>query len=50
MDTGIITLLLFGAMIFGLVMGLPISFVLGAIGCVFTFFLWGPHAMASFPT
>lgn len=49
MDTGIITLLLFGAMIFGLVMGLPISFVLGAIGCVFTFFLWGPHAMGVIP-
>lgn len=49
MDTGIITLLLFGAMIFGLVMGLPIAFVLGAIGCVFTFFLWGPHAMGVIP-
>ena len=49
MDAGIITLLLFGAMIFGLAMGLPISFVLGAIGCVFTFLLWGPHAMGVIP-
>lgn len=49
MDAGIITLLLFGAMIFGLVMGLPIAFVLGAVGCVFTFFFWGPHAMGVIP-
>ncbi len=49
MDTGIITVLLFAAMALGLISGLPISFVLGAIGCVFTFFLWGPHAMGVIP-
>jgi tripartite ATP-independent transporter DctM subunit len=49
MDTGTITILLFAAMAVGLISGLPISFVLGAIGCVFTFFLWGPHAMGVIP-
>ena len=49
MDTGTITVLLFAAMAIGLISGLPISFVLGAIGCVFTFFLWGPHAMGVIP-
>jgi tripartite ATP-independent transporter DctM subunit len=48
-DTGTITLLLFVAMAIGLCSGLPIAFVLGAIGCVFTFFLWGPHAMGIIP-
>jgi len=49
METGIITLALFICMIAGLCIGLPIAFVLGAIGCVFTFFLWGPHAMGVIP-
>ncbi|MFP4573412.1 MAG: TRAP transporter large permease subunit [Desulfobacterales bacterium] len=45
MEPGMITLLLVICMIFGLVSGLPIAFVLGAIGTIFTYFLWGPHAM-----
>jgi tripartite ATP-independent transporter DctM subunit len=49
MDAGIVTLLLFALMIFGLVSGLPIGFVLGSVGVVFTFFLWGPHAMGVIP-
>lgn len=50
MEPGTITLLLTLAMIAGLVSGLPITFVLGFIGVVFTFFLWGPGAMSVIPT
>jgi tripartite ATP-independent transporter DctM subunit len=49
MDTGLVTGLLFAAMAVGLISGLPIAFVLGSIGAVFTFFLWGPHAMGVIP-
>jgi tripartite ATP-independent transporter DctM subunit len=37
------------AMVAGLCLGLPITFVLGFIGVVFTFFLW-PDAMSIIPT
>ncbi len=50
MEPGTITLLLTIAMIAGLVSGLPITFVLGSIGAIFTFFLWGPGAMSVIPT
>jgi len=50
MEPGTITILLTISMIAGLVSGLPITFVLGAIGCIFTFFLWGPGAMSVIPT
>ena len=49
MDTGTVTVLLFAAMAVGLISGLPIAFVLGSIGVVFTFFFWGPHAMGVIP-
>lgn len=45
MEPSTITFLLVTSMILGLISGLPITFVLGAIGVVFTYFLWGPHAM-----
>lgn len=50
MDISTITVLLFLCMVLGLISGLPITFVLGAIGVVFTYFLWGPHAMGVIPT
>ena len=50
MEPSVITFLLTIAMIAGLVSGLPITFVLGSIGVIFTFFLWGPGAMSVIPT
>lgn len=49
MDPSTVTVLLLVAMIAGLVSGLPITFVLGSIGVVFTYLLWGPHAMSIIP-
>ena len=45
MDAGLITILLFVSLVAGLVLGAPITFVLGGLGVLFTFFLWGPHAL-----
>lgn len=50
MDISTITFLLFACMIFGLISGLPIAFILGSIGVLFTMFLWGPHALGIIPT
>lgn len=49
MEPMTITILLTVAMVAGLCLGLPITFVLGFIGVVFTFFLW-PDAMSIIPT
>ena len=49
MEPMTVTILLTVAMIAGLCLGLPITFVLGSIGVVFTFFLW-PEAMSVIPT
>ncbi len=40
-----ITAILFSLMVVGLALGLPIAFVLGGIGAISTFFLWGPQAL-----
>jgi tripartite ATP-independent transporter DctM subunit len=50
MDVGLVTLLLFGFMMLGLISGLSIAFVLGSIGVLFTIFLWGPHALGVIPS
>lgn len=50
MSPGMISLLLALCLFGGLASGLPIAFVLGAIGVVFTLFLWGPDAMSVIPT
>jgi tripartite ATP-independent transporter DctM subunit len=50
MDETTITILLFGSLILGLVSGLAIAFILGAIGVIFTIFLWGPHALGVIPS
>jgi len=50
MDISTITFLLFACMIIGLISGLPIAFILGSIGVLFTIFLWGPYALGVIPT
>ena len=45
MSIEVITLLLFGTLVFGLLMGLPLAFVLGGVAVVFTYFLWGPLSL-----
>ena len=47
MDITTITILVFGSMFFLLATGLPVSFVLGGVGLVFTYFLWGPAAIGT---
>ena len=41
MSIELITILLFGALILFLVLGLPLAFVLGGVGVVGSYFLWG---------
>ncbi len=45
MSIEIITLLLFGALILLLALGLPLSFVLGGVGMVGCYFLWGEKGL-----
>jgi len=45
MSIEIITLLLFGTLVLTLLLGLPLAFVLGGVGVIFTFFLWGPKGL-----
>ena len=45
MEPWLATTVLFSILIIGLVLGLPIAFVLGGIGVIFTFLLWGPDAL-----
>ncbi len=45
MSIELITLLLFGALLFFLVLGLPLAFVLGGVGVVGCYFLWGPKGL-----
>lgn len=45
MNIGAMTAVLFGLMLVGLALGLPLAFVLGGIGAIATYFLWGPHAL-----
>ncbi len=41
MNIGAMTVVLFGLMLVGLALGLPLAFVLGGIGAIATFFFWG---------
>jgi len=50
MDEGLITLLLFVFLMIGLISGLSITFVLGAIGTLFALFLWGTHSLGVIPS
>jgi len=45
MDPGLMTILLFGSMVLLLMLGLPLTFALGGVAVVFTFFLWGEGAL-----
>ena len=45
MSIELITLLLFGALILFLALGLPLSFVLGGVGVVGCYFLWGSKGL-----
>jgi tripartite ATP-independent transporter DctM subunit len=49
MGVGLITLVLFTALVVLLLTGLPLAFVLGAIAVVFTYLLWGPYALMAIP-
>ena len=41
----LITVLMFGSMILFLVLGLPLSFSLGGLAAIFSYFFWGPAAL-----
>jgi tripartite ATP-independent transporter DctM subunit len=41
MSIGLLTLLFFGSLLFFLVLGLPLAFVLGGVSIVFLYFTWG---------
>ncbi len=45
MSPELMTLLMFGGMVVGLTMGIPLTFVLGGLAVVFTIFLWGEGAL-----
>ncbi len=45
MSIELITVLLFGALILFLALGLPLAFVLGGVGVVGSYFLWGDRGM-----
>lgn len=49
MGVGLITLILFAALVVLLLTGLPLAFVLGSIAVIFTYFLWGPYALMAIP-
>ena len=49
MDVGVTTFILFATLIGALLTGLPLAFVLGSIGVIFTYFLWGPFALMAIP-
>lgn len=44
MSTEILTVLFFGSLIFFLVLGLPLAFVLGGVSTAFLMFTWGPQS------
>ena len=45
MSIELVTIIMFGSLIIGLVLGLPLTFLLGGIAVVCTYFLWGPQAI-----
>lgn len=45
MSIELVTILMFASILVLLALGLPIAFVLGALGMVFAIFLWGPVAL-----
>ena len=47
MPIEVITVVMFLGLIVGLILGIPVSFVLGAVGVLFILFLWGPEGLAT---
>lgn len=45
MSIGLLTLIVFGILVFFLVLGLPLVFSLGGTAVIATYFLWGPEAL-----
>lgn len=45
MDTLLITVLMFSTILLLMLSGLPVAFILGSVGIVYAFFLWGPQAL-----
>lgn len=52
MSMTVITVLMFCVMILLLLTGMPVTFVIGSVGVIFAFFLWGPGglSMLIYPT
>jgi len=42
MSIEMLSLLFFGSLLVFLVLGLPLSFVLGGVSMIFLYFTWGP--------
>ena len=49
METWLVTILLFGFLLLGLLLGLPLAFTFGGVAIVFTSLLWGPMSLAIIP-
>lgn len=45
MELWTITILLFGALLLLLILGLPVAFTLAGLAILFTFYLFGPQAL-----
>ena len=49
METWLVTLLMFGSLVLGLVLGVPLAFAFGGTAIFFTILLWGPAALSIIP-
>ena len=45
MSIELVTLVMFGSLVIGLILGLPLAFLLGGIAVAFTYFLWGAKGL-----
>ena len=45
MSPELLTIVLFGSLLAGVAIGIPLSFILGGVAILFTYFLWGPNAI-----
>jgi tripartite ATP-independent transporter DctM subunit len=50
MEAWLLTLLMFGLMLVGLAIGIPIAFALSGTAIIFTMALWGPQGLISVPS
>lgn len=46
MEIWLVTILLFGCLILGLLLGLPLAFSFGGVAIIFSLLLWGPNSLA----